>query len=370
MGPGNLQGVRRQTSRGVRKLRVLHVDSGRSWRGGQRQVLLLALGLRERGHEPLLIGAPRSPLVERARAAGLAVAAIPMATDWDVRAARRIRSRMRTWNIDLVHAHDARSHAIAMIALIGRPRIPLIVTRRVPFTPRSVRVKYGRRVTRFIAISNAVRDAMVAGGVDSSRISVVHSGIATRSSPVTPRDWRAELEWPLDTVVCGIVGAMTAEKGVEQLPAIASALPPSASKRARILLIGGSDAREREIQGVIVHSTGFIADIDAAIAGLDVLWHPSRAEGRGTSVIDAMSLGIPPVAFRVGGLPELVEHEVSGLLVPPGNAPAFAAAAARLMDDPALRARLAHGARLRATAFDAGKMTEKTEAVYEDVLSG
>jgi glycosyltransferase involved in cell wall biosynthesis len=354
----------------VKQLRILHVDSGTSWRGGQRQVLLLALGLRDLGHESVLIGAPNSPLVERARAAGLAVSAIPMAADWDVQAARRIRARMRTWRVDIVHAHDARSHALAMIALLGRTRIPLVVTRRVPFTPRSVRVKYGRRVTRFIAISNAVRDAMVAGGVDGSRISVVHSGIARRAVPVAPRDWRAELGWAGDSVICGIVGAMTAEKGVESLAAIGAALPASVRDRVRVLLLGGSASGEREAGGMIVHAPGFVVDIDPAIAGLDILWHPSRAEGLGTSVIDAMSLGVPPIAFRVGGIPELIEDGISGLLVPAGNSQAFAAAAARLADDPQLRARLATGARTRATAFDASEMTKKTEAVYNDVLSG
>ncbi|HZK78152.1 MAG TPA: glycosyltransferase, partial [Gemmatimonadaceae bacterium] len=116
----------------MKRQRVLHLDSGQTWRGGQRQVLLLALGLRDRGHEPLLIGAPDSPLVKRAQAAGLAVAAIPMIADWDLRAARRIRARMKAWRADVVHAHDARSHALALLALLGS-RTPLVVTRRVVF---------------------------------------------------------------------------------------------------------------------------------------------------------------------------------------------------------------------------------------------
>ena len=354
----------------MKPLRVLHLDSGASWRGGQRQVLLLALALRDRGHEPFLIGSPGSPLVEKARAAGLAVAAIPMAADWDVRAARRIRARMRAWSIDLVHAHDARSHALAMIALLGRPTLPLVVTRRVPFPPRSVRLKYGPRVTRFIAISNAVRDAMAGGGVDESRISVVHSGIATRTEPVSPRDWRTELGWDSDTVVCGIVGAMTAEKGLDSLEPIGSSMPAESRHRARIVLIGGTAGAAVDAGGLEVHSAGFVGDIDPAIAGLDVLWHPSRAEGLGTSVIDAMSLGVPPVAFAVGGLPEVIEHGVSGLLVPPGDFRAFASSAARLIDDPALRASLGEGARARSARFDALEMTKGTEAVYDEVLSG
>lgn len=354
----------------MKRLRVLHLDSGASWRGGQRQVLLLALGLRKLGHEPFLIGAPESPLVKRARAEGLAVASVPMRGDWDIRAARKIRARMRTWNVDMVHAHDARSHAMAMIALIGRRDIPLIVSRRVAFPPKSVRLKYGERVTRFIAISNAVRDAMVSGGVESRRISVVHSGIATRSEPVIARDWRTDLHLPADSVICGIVGAMSAEKGIDLLSDIAAALPGDVKRRARLVLIGGSSRDSAIIGGVTAFHTGFVTDIDPAIAGLDCLWHPSKTEGLGTSVIDAMSLGVPPVAFAVGGLPEVIENEISGLLVPAGDTTAFATAASRLIRDAALRTRLAEGARERAKTFDALEMTKGTEAVYQDVLSG
>ncbi len=354
----------------MKRLRILHLDSGASWRGGQRQVLLLALGLKERGHEQLLIGSPGSPLVEKARAAGLAVAAIPMAADWDVRAARRIRARMRAWGVDLVHAHDARSHALAMIAMLGRNEMPLVVTRRVPFAPRSVRVKYGHRVSRFIAISRAVKQAMTAGGIDGSRISVVHSGIATRPDPVTPRDWRAELRWDSDTVIAGVVGAMTAEKGIDLLASIGSAMPADSRKRTRVILLGGSQGTMQETGGLVVHSAGFVDDIDPAIKGLDMLWHPSKAEGLGTSVIDAMSLGVTPLAFATGGLPEVIENDVSGILVPAGDVKGFAAAATRLAGDASLRERLGQGAIDRAKTFDAAEMTKGTEAVYNEVLSG
>lgn len=293
-----------------------------------------------------------------------------MAADWDVHAARLIRARMRAWSVDLVHAHDARSHALALIALIGRNDIPLVVTRRVPFPPRSVRVKYGPRVTRFIAISNAVRDAMVGAGIEGSRITVVHSGIAQRSHVVEPRDWRKELEWPDDSVICGIVGAMTAEKGVDILESIGAALPALVKPRIRVIMLGSSSTGTQEIGGMIVHSAGFVHDIDPAVAGLDMLWHPSKAEGLGTSIIDAMSLGVPPIAFRVGGIPEVIEHEQSGLLVPPGDAVAFAAAAARLVQEPDFRKRLADAGRVRAKTFDAAEMTKGTEAVYQAVLSG
>ena len=277
---------------------------------------------------------------------------------------------MRAWNIDLVHAHDARSHALAMIALIGRKEMPLIVTRRVAFTPRSVKLKYGPRVNRFIAISNAVKQAMIIAGIKESRISVVHSGVAQRCEAVIARDWRAELGWPQQVIVCGIVGAMTGEKGIDLLAAIGSALSPDSQKKIRIVLLGGHKNAISEAGGVTIFSAGFVSEIDPAVAGLDILLHPSRTEGLGTAVIDAMALGVPPVAFAVGGLPEVIDDEVSGILVPAGDAAAFAKQLARLAGDPRLRARLAEGARERAKSFDAARMTKETEAVYDEIIPG
>jgi len=348
-------------------LRVLHLDSGREWRGGQRQVYLLARGQREQGHEPLVIAAPDAPLIRRLRSAGIAAAAVRMRGDWDLAAARRVRAVLRTWNADLIHAHDARAHAIALAALIGRRSLPLIVTRRVAFVPRG-RLKYGRRVSRFIAISGAVRDALVSGGVDPRRIELVYSGVP-RPTVTKPRDWRAECRWPNESVVCGIVGAMTAEKGVATLTEIGERLPASSRDRIRLVLLGGQAAGAQSLGGLTAFRAGFVDEIHGAMAGLDILLHPSSAEGLGTAVIDAMALGIPPVAFRVGGLPELIEDQRSGLLVPAGDVAAFAAATDRLVRDDSLRRSLATAGAARAAHFSVERMVRGTQAVYDAILA-
>ncbi|MEP6904480.1 MAG: glycosyltransferase family 4 protein [Gemmatimonadales bacterium] len=352
----------------MKQLRVLHIDSGRKWRGGQRQVLLLAGGLKGRDHEPLILAPPDSPLLRRAQLAGLDVEPIPMYADWDLRAARAVRARISESKADIVHAHDARSHAIARVSLIGRNNPPLVVTRRVPFVPKAARFKYGNRVTRFIAVSVAVSNAMVEAGIDRQRILVVHSGVEAPPAGLVPRDWRSELDWPADSVICGVVGAMTVEKGVAELAGIAARLAAGTRGLARILLLGGDDVGRLEIGGVPAFAAGFVEDIIPAVAGLDVLWHPARAEGLGTSVIDAMALGVPPVAFAVGGIAEVVEDETSGLLAPPLDLTAFALAADRLIEDATLRKRLADAARTRAGMFSAAAMTQQTEAVYYQLL--
>jgi len=290
-----------------------------------------------------------------------------MRTDWDLRSSKRIRSLVRTWRPDIVHAHDARSHAIALVALAGLAT-PLVVTRRVTFRPKSVRLKYGPNVSRFIAVSRAVEHAMVAAGISAARIDVVHSGVPT---PVVtaPRDWRAERRWPADAVVVGVVGAMTAEKGIDTIARIAQALPSEQARRTKIVFLGGEAAgpiRFGEVEGF---RAGFVTDIYNAMAGLDLLWHPAVSEGLGTSVIDALALGVPPIAFAVGGIPEIIDHKLQGLLVQANDVSAFAQAHGVALDA-GFRRGLAERGPAQAALFSVDAMTEKTERVYQTVLTG
>lgn len=348
-------------------LRVLHVDSGREWRGGQRQVYLLARGLREAGDEPLVAAYPDAPLIRRLRSAGVAASPVRMRADWDFVAARRMRALIRTWKPNLVHAHDARAHAIALAALFGRRHIPLVVTRRVTFIPKG-RLKYGSRVARFIAISNAVRDALRAGGVAMGHIDVVYSGVPTPAVQ-RARDWRAERTWTPDQVVLGVVGAMTSEKGIHLLAEISNAVRPDVAGRVRLVLLGGKAAGADTIGRFEAYRAGFVDDPHAAMAGLDVLLHPSSAEGLGTALIDAMALRVPPIAFSVGGIPELVIDGQVGLLAPAGDTQAFARAIERLVTDRAQRESLAGAGPSRAALFGVERMIVGNTDVYAKVLA-
>ncbi len=349
--------------------RILHVDSGRSWRGGQRQVFLLATGLRDLGYRTLVVAPTGSPLIRKSDQAGLPTYRLTLRGEWDIRSARELRAVAREWDARIMHAHDARSHSIARLALLGKRKTKLVVTRRVAFPPKQVRLKYRHGVDAFIAISNAVKTAMVKAGVPGNRIDVAYSGVPV---PVVkrPRNWRRERGWPASAVICGVVGAMTQEKGLDLVSGIARKLPGELFRRTRIVLLGGKGSGGTTISGVESFDAGFVEEIHDAMSGLDVLWHPARSEGLGTAVIDAMALGVPPIAFAVGGLPEVIEDGKSGLLVPPGDVTGFVRAAAALISDDGLRAMLAEGARQRAREFDSKLMIEKTAEVYNRVLAG
>jgi glycosyltransferase involved in cell wall biosynthesis len=353
----------------VDRPRILHVDSGRSWRGGQRQVFLLANGLRDLGYRVLIVAPTGAPLIRRAERAGLPTYRLTLRGEWDISSARELRAVAREWEADVVHAHDARSHSIAKLALFGKRKIRLVVTRRVAFPPKQVWLKYRHGVDAFIAISNAVKAVMVKAGIPSGNIEVVHSGVPAPQVK-RPRNWRRERGWPPSSVVCGIVGAMTQEKGLDMIAGIARRLPGEVFRRTRIVLLGGKGKGGTTVAGVEGFDAGFVEEIHDAMAGLDVLWHPSKSEGLGTSVIDAMAIGVPPIAFAVGGLPEVIEDGKSGILVPPGDLNAFTRAAAELVTSDSLRARLGEGAKLRAREFDAETMIERTAEVYDRVLAG
>lgn len=350
-----------------RTLRVLHIDAAREMRGAERQLVLLAQGLRERGGEPLVAVRPASPLLQRLKAEGIATAALAMRSDLDLLAVRRLRRLIATWRPDLVHAHDTRGHSLALAALLGRRReVPLVVTRRSAAKPRGP-LRYGPRVARFIAISQAVRAGLLAGGVPDERIAVVHPGVSLRD-PARARDWRGECGWPAGTIVAGVVGPITRDRESFRLDQLVAGIPRHAADRLALVVLGGHARGRGTIGGVRAFRAGFVHDVPHALAGLDLLLHPGGAEGLGTAVVEAMALGVPCLAFAEGGLGEVIADGVNGVLVPPADTAAFSREAARLVSDEGARRMLGAAGPPRARDFGPDRLVDAVQAVYRDVM--
>ena len=348
-------------------MRVLHLDTGREWRGGQRQVELLATGLRTRGHEPLVVVTPRSPLYRHLKSAGVAVAAIPMRNTLDILAVRRLRRLISTWRPAVVHAHDGRSHSLAMTALLGRRnRIPLVVTRRSVTPPRGV-LRRGPRVSAFIAISTSVRDALVAAGVDPGRVAQVYPGVSPPPG-IEPRDWRTECGWDRGTVLAGVLGDLPTPGAASTLEALAQSLTDEARACLRLVVLGARATGHQVLGGVPAYRAGFVHDVHRAIAGVDLMLHSGSADGLGTAVIDGMAFGAPCVAFAGGSVSEVIEDGRTGELVPSDDVPGFARAVSRLVTDAAHRGALAAAGRERSKRFDPARFVEDTVRVYRDVV--
>jgi glycosyltransferase involved in cell wall biosynthesis len=358
----------------ARRLTILHVDPERGLGGGERQVLGLLTHLAATGHQQRLAADPRGRIAPLATELGIPVAALAIRNHLDVLAARRLAGLLARERYDILHLHTARAHA--MTAFLGMlPGVSRVVTRRMDYRLRGgwyTRRLYNHEVQAVVAISDGVRAALIASGVEPAHIHLVPSGVEPERFAVSAAARaaaRARFALTDDRFVLAVVGALEARKGHDVLlDALATLADPAvvvvaageggahAALAARVRTLG-LDATVRFL--------GRVDDVTSVLAAADVLVMPSRQEGLGVAALEAMAAGLPVIASRVGGLPEAVVDGETGLLVPPADAPALAAAIAWLAADRALARRLGAAGRERVRArFTMAGMAAATLAVY------
>lgn len=361
-------------------LRIVHLNTERTWRGGEAQLIHLARGLARRGHRQLIVGQPDSPLMARAAAAGLDTVPLRIPSEWSVWPVFRLVKMLRGNSADVIHMHTSHAGTPGGLAarLAGTP--VRILSRRVDFSVRGNplrKAKYEWGIDRIIAVSDGIREVLVRDGIRPEKISVIRSGIdLTAFDPALPREkFRKELGLDDQTPLIGTVGHFADHKGhrylIEAAPTVIERIPP-----ARFVLVGEGALRqalEARAAGLNLGNrvifTGFRHDIPSILAALDLFVLPSHLEGLCTSLMDAMAMKKPVVAARTGGVPEVVEDGVTGRLVPPRDSAALAEAVVALMADPGLRTRMGEAARQRVEMrFSAELMVDETERVYNEVL--
>lgn len=363
--------------------RVLHIDTERTWRGGEQQALYLAEGLAARGVENLCVGQPDSPYVERCAEKGLDVASVRMRGEADPGSIQRLRRLFREWRPDVIHMHTSHAHMLGMLASrttgVGRT----VVSRRVDFTIyrnflRLSWFKYRFGIDLYVAISEGIKRQMVRDGIPADRIQVVHSGIdPSRFDGVEPHDYAAEFGVPEGAPIIGDVAHFGWHKAQEVLVAAAPRILER-HPEARIFLIGKGELRPK-IEAQVAELgladrilfTGFRTDVPSLIRGMDCFVMCSVLEGLCTSLLDSLALGTPAVGSAVGGIPEVLRDGETGLTVPPRDPEALAAAICRVLEDDDLRERLIRNGRDHVHAgFTVDTMVEGNLALYRKLVAG
>ena len=357
----------------------LHIDTARTWRGGQNQVLVTVLGLRSAGHRAMLVAHPNGELRTRA-AEGLELLPLAPRTEMDLSAAWRLSRALKQLRPDVVHAHDP--HAVAMSALAlsmsTQPkRAPLVASRRVDFRLKGnalSRWKYDQ-VDCFICASEAIRQMLIADGIAEARTVTVHEGIDLARVGAAPRAaLHQELWLPHDAPIVGNVAALVPHKGQRHLiDAAVQVLRHEPD--ARFIIVGEGELRPALEHQIRQHHlekhvmlTGFRPDVLSLHKAFDIFVMSSVTEGLGTSLLDAMACGKPVVATRTGGIPEVVRDGETGLLVPPRDHDAMAAAIVQLLQDRALRERMGAAGLARVQKqFNAEAMVKETLRAYRRV---
>lgn len=360
-------------------LKIAHIDCGLTLRGGQRQMLMLAKGLRERGHDQVIVCLEGSSVEERAGREGFRVFSLPAHDPAHAFGILLWRQQLTAWGPQILHAHDGRGQTLAWLASLGLA-VRRVASRRVTFFPAdgwTYRLKYGRTCDAVVAVSENIRELSVQAGVLRERITVIPDGIELPAAlPGMEERRRLRTAWRCDEndFVIGMLGAATPEKGHDVAMA-AMALLTERLPGARLILAGDEAATSgaATLFGAAmdmqrVHYLGPIEDLASFFPGLDLFMMPSKAEGLGSSALWAMSYGLPVVATSVGGLPEIVVENETGWLIPPGSPQALADALVAASRDRPKLAVFGRNGRQRAEGFSAAIMVSRTEALYRTLL--
>lgn len=370
----------------ARPLRVLAVIDSLNWGGAEGLLADFGRACAPAGVQlsvAYLAELHGSPAAARLREAGIEPAFVPIAGLARPSALRAVRRHLAATAPDIVHTHLAYADVLGGVAARSLA-IPALSTVHVMCWEAGARERakalLAARVrrscaARVIAVSDSAREAYLATGWDApGRVVTVRNGSAALAQPGAGAALRAQLGLGADDLVAGMVTVLRPGKGHDVAVAAVAALRER-FPRLRLLVAGdGPSAPEvRRLAACLGGAavlTGHRDDVMALLDALDVLVHPTRADALPTVLLEAMVARVPIVATAVGGIPEIVEHGRTGVLLRPGaGAAELARALAPLLSNAAVRGRLAGQARRELEAqFTAERWLTRMCALYEEVL--
>ncbi|MBS3763504.1 MAG: glycosyltransferase family 4 protein [Planctomycetes bacterium] len=363
---------------------VLHLNTEKTWRGGEQQMLYLALGLHRRGFQTAVVSERQSPCSDRVREAGLRCHELHMRGEWDLWAARDIARIAREGGYDILHAHTSHAHTLGSLAArIFDGAARMVVHRRVDFHihPHFLRlgaVKYRLGVDRIIAISRPVKEVLISDGVPADKIEIIPSAVKlSRFENIEPDPGlRDDLGIPEDAVFIINVGYLVGHKAHEYLiraaPRVLEEVPDA------YFVIAGSgprleelqeEARRESVESRVIFA-GFRSDVPELLAEADMFALSSWGEGLCSTLLEVMASDLPIVATAAGGVTDVIEDGYNGILVPTRDPEALADGIIRMASDPALAQRMVENARhVVREKFSAKSLVDSTLELYRRLLS-
>nr|WP_168016689.1 glycosyltransferase family 4 protein [Halomonas salinarum] len=344
-------------------LKIIHVNLAKGYRGGERQTELLIRALSSYDNAAQWLACRRdSPLRSRlAKVPGLGF----IDADHQL-AGHGVAGRLQA---DIVHAHDAKAVHWGGLHRLWHG-VPYLLTRRVDAPVKdkiSNRFCY-RGAAKRVAISSLIQRQLEAR--DWGEVALIPSALSgLKADPEQAKALRADFP---GKYLVGHVGALVDRHKGQRVLLEAARRLERIKPDVQVLFFGqGEDAEALEAEAAgrtNVTFMGFKDNIGDYLPGLDLFAFPSRNEGLGSVLLDVMDAGVPIVASRVGGIPDIVRDEETGLLVPPGDAEALADAIARLHDDAELAKTLIEGASAQLARYTPEAMANAYWGLYQHLI--
>ncbi len=371
-------------------LRIALVSRASFIGGAEVALVRLAKGLAAAGHQVLTVIGEQNGVASLLGQHGLSheVCALPQRDKWRWPAYWTARSRLRRilqrFEPDLVHANDLPSYQITCEAAgsLGARRL---CHHRFIYDGPTIQWLLGGGADCHVYVSDGLRRELSAQAprLQHETGYVVHDGLELPCPPSAEAraEARNELGLETDRTLIIFTGQIIERKGVAVLIDAWRRLNRAQQSKAQLVLVGDDLAgrgayRRRMIQhaaelGVEARFVGFRGDVDRWLCAADLAVVPSLAEPLGNATLEAMAQGLPVIGSDVGGIPEMINHGETGLLVRPGDAEALSQALARLIDDDASRHAMAEASRRRCEAcFTIDRHIQNMTQVYQEVLAG
>ena len=365
----------------MNKLRIFHINSERTFRGGEVQTLLLARELQARGHSNLVIAQKDSPLAEKAQEANIPTLELRMRGEWDIIGAWKLRKAVQEYSPDIVHAHTPHACSLALFAKIAP--VGLVCSRRVIFPlPKNplTRYKY-RNVDAVLAVSQAVRNQLVTDGLPAEKIFIAQSGtdFSMLDRANSQAQARASLGISEPAFVIGNVSYFDQHKGQSHLIQAFEKFAERCADRSLYLLLVGDgpllhfcrSLAERSNLADRVLFTGHRLDIENLYAAMDIFFLssiPPAVEGWSGVLREAMGAGLPVIAVRQPAIEEQVRPAETGLLVST-ELEDWIVAMETLFQDSEKRKRLGKKGMVEARKYTVQALADQTEICYRAVFS-
>lgn len=356
------------------QLSISHVVSSLNVGGMEHVVLRLAIAQKSQGHNVSVVALKGGPLAIELEKAGVQTVVLGGGR---VAKSIRIARHFLSAKPDVVHAHNPTSlHYAVLSKFISKSVIVVTVHGDQQTLARTGSSLEWSLVASVVAVSNAAKVTLRLP-CDQKKLTVIHNGIAP---VVAQRDRRepTRRELGIETSFAGaLVARIDGRKGHVTLLRSLKILKDEGFRIAVLMIGDGRELPALEELGdelslgpETVQFMGSRLDVDRLLEAVDFFVLPSETEGLPMSVLEAMAHGLPIVASRIGGLPELIRDEEEGLLVPPGHAPALAAAIRRLYERPLLRDKLGRAALARATnEFSLAATVQNYDKLYRGVIA-
>ncbi len=379
--------IRRKRARKIRTgydpepMRILHVSTPMSWRGGEQQLNYLFKELERNDLQQCVLLRKGSAHEVELQKKGCPYATFSRKGPLNLSLAMTLRRLLLNYDPDLIHTHDAHAHTAAFLAaLLFGVKLPIVVHRRVDFPVgrnRFSRWKFDHPcIARVIAVSDAIRRIGMEGVREKRKWVTIYDGIDPEGvrQRKDPKRIRKELGIDDGTPVIGNVAALADHKDHLTFLRTARAFIDRGNRGIFAIVGEGPERsnveaeRERLDLDEHVHLFGFREDVLELLSGFDLFLISSKTEGLGTSILDAMACGIPVLATNAGGIPEILEEGKNGILRDVGDHEGLAEALLKLLGDEELKDELVKEGKQTAERFSYQRMGEEVLQSYRTVL--